>query len=87
VIRTFAWSHLSGPVGGVGAKPWTAVALVAGVLIAWPALLLVGLPFVGIYFLVRRLRDKSAIDHESPAQSDESKPAGKAEEAQVTETG
>jgi hypothetical protein len=103
-------------VGGAHAKPWRAVALVAGalmvaawlgwaiyvafaqgmtegigVLIAWPALLsallLVGLPFIGIYFLVRRLRDESAIDDESPAPSDESKAAAEAEEAQVTETG
>jgi hypothetical protein len=59
-----------------------------GVLIAWPALLaaaiLVALPFIGLYLLIRWLSGESAADEEDASSAEQGKPA-EAEEAQASE--
>jgi hypothetical protein len=61
-----------------------------GVLVAWPALLaaliLIALPFVGIYLLVRWLAGESGADEEEATPVGGEEPA-EAEEAQATESG
>ena len=103
-VRSNPWLAIAVVVGVLLVAAWIAWAIYVasdrgareglGVLIAWPALIvaagLIALPFIGVFFLIRRRDvegDSGATKPSNTPADDSSKDTGETEEAEATSSG